>query len=112
MRIEATVPDSRGVALKELADELGLSKSQLIDEALALFFKVVMEARKGRQLVSVGTPGELPCEIATPSLTQLEWTNARQGLTLASSVVERMADLIASPPAPNASLRAALTEEP
>ena len=111
MRIEATVPDSRGAALKELAEELGLSKSEIIDEALALFIKVVEEARRGRRVVSVGSPGELPCEITTPSLTLLEWMHARQGITLSTAAVEHMADLIASPPAPNAALRAALTEE-
>ena len=36
MRFEATVPDSRGNAVVQLADELGLSRSQLVDEALAL----------------------------------------------------------------------------
>ena len=111
MRIEATVPDSRGAALKELADELGLSKSQIIDEALSLFLKVVLEARKGRQVVSVGSADDLPCEIATPSLTQVEWMYARQALTVPRAAVERMADLIESPPAPNAALRAALTQE-
>ena len=39
MRIEATVPNSRGIALQELAEQLGLSKSQVIDEALAQFLK-------------------------------------------------------------------------
>jgi len=29
MRLEATIPDSRGFALQELADQLGLSRSQL-----------------------------------------------------------------------------------
>ena len=37
MRLEATVPDSRGSAVQELADQLGLSRSQIIDEALSLF---------------------------------------------------------------------------
>jgi len=32
MRLEATVPDNRGSAFVQLADELGLSRSQLIDE--------------------------------------------------------------------------------
>jgi len=35
MRMEATIPDARGATAVELADELGLSRSQLIDEALA-----------------------------------------------------------------------------
>ena len=43
VRIEATVPDSRGTALAERASELGLTKSQIIDEALALFLKVTKD---------------------------------------------------------------------
>jgi hypothetical protein len=41
--MEATIPDARGATAVELADELGLSRSQLIDEALALFTKAVIE---------------------------------------------------------------------
>ena len=108
MRVEATIPENRGVALKELSAELGMTKSQLIDEALALFLKVMIEARKGRQLVSIGAEGDLPCEIATPSLTQIEWMQSRQGLTLSASAVERMAALIESPPSASAALKAAL----
>ena len=47
MRLEATVPDIRGTALQELADELGMSRSQLTDEALALFLKAALENRPG-----------------------------------------------------------------
>ena len=61
--------------------------------------------------MSVGGADELPCEIATPSLTLLEWMYARQGLTLPKAAVERMADLIESPPPPNAALRSALTQK-
>ena len=53
MRLEATVPDSRGTAIVELAEELGLSRSQLIDEALALFLKAVVEVRRGNRLVTM-----------------------------------------------------------
>jgi len=53
MRLEATVPESRGSAVQELADELGLSRSQIIDEALSLFIKAVLEIRRGRRLVTL-----------------------------------------------------------
>ena len=53
MRLEATLPDSRGDALVKLADELGLSRSQVVDEAVALFLKAVLEIRRGRRLVTV-----------------------------------------------------------
>ena len=48
MRLAATVPDNRGSAVLELADELGLSRSQLIEEALALFLKAVLETDTDR----------------------------------------------------------------
>lgn len=110
MRIEATVPDSRGTALAELASELGLTKSQIIDEALALFLKVILEARNGRRLVAVGQGGEAACEIATPTLTQMEWVLHRTQITVGAQTMERMADLIAHPPEPNQALKAALSE--
>ena len=53
MRLEATVPETRGAAVVKLAEELGLSKSQLIDEALTLFLTAVREARLGRRLMTM-----------------------------------------------------------
>jgi predicted transcriptional regulator len=53
MRLEATVPDSRAQAVDKLADELGLSRSQVVDEAVAMFIQAVTAARGGRRLVSV-----------------------------------------------------------
>jgi hypothetical protein len=43
MRLEATIPESRGTAVVKLAEELGLSRSQIVDEALSLFMKAVLE---------------------------------------------------------------------
>jgi hypothetical protein len=73
MRLEATVPDHRGAAVLELAQELGLSRSQIIDEALALFMKAVTEVRRGRRLVTLDPRSSQPvCELATPTLSALE----------------------------------------
>lgn len=112
MRIEATVPDGRGTALAELASELGLTKSQIIDEAIALFLKAILEARNGRRLVAVGRGGEAVCEIATPTLTQMEWMLARVPVTVSAQAVERMAELIAQPPEPGQALKAAFAQVP
>lgn len=112
MRIEATVPDSRGTALAELASELGMTKSQIIDEAIALFLKVILEARNGRRFMAVGQGGEAACEIATPTLTQMEWMLARVPVTVSARAAERMAELIAKPPKPNQALKAAFAEIP
>lgn len=107
MRVEATLPDSRGRALDELADELGLSRSQVVDEAVGLFLKAVLEARRGHRLVTLS--GDKPaCELSTPTLAAMEWTARSQPLVLADSAVEKIADLLDSPPAPSTRLTQAL----
>jgi len=112
VRVEATVPDSRGVALKELAEQLGLSKSQVIDEALSLFLMAVMEIRRGRRFVSIGRADEARSEIMTPTLAQLEWMANKSPLGLSDEAVERLAGLVESPPEPNEALKGALADEP
>lgn len=108
MRLEATVPDNRGSAVVQLAEELGLSRSQLIDEALALFIKVVLEVRRGRRLVTVDPRSSQPaCEIATPTLAALEWALNPEKMELSSAALAKMQALIESPPAPSPRLRAA-----
>lgn len=100
MRVEATLPDSRGRALDQLADELGLSRSQVVDEAIGLFLKAVLEARRGHRLVTLA--GDEPaCELSTPTLAAMEWTARSQPLVLSDSAMEKIADLLESPPPPS-----------
>ena len=108
MRFEATIPDSRGSAVLELADELGLSRSQLIDEALMLFLKVVIEVRRGRRLVTLDPSSAQPaCEIATPTLSALEWAQRSETLQMPPEALEKMAALAEAAPAPGQRLREA-----
>lgn len=108
MRLEATVPDGRGAAALELADELGLSRSQLIDEALALFLKAVIEVRRGRRLVTVAPDGAGPaCELATPTLSALEWAMQPEKLSLSEKSIAQIQKLAASNARPGARLREA-----
>lgn len=108
MRFEATIPDSRGAAVLQLADELGLSRSQLIDEALALFLKAVIEVRKGRRLVTVAPAStEAACEVSSPTLAALEWASRSEKLELPSAAVEKMQQMLVQPPEPGKRLRAA-----
>ncbi len=108
MRLEATVPDNRGNAVLQLADELGLSRSQLIDEALALFLKAVIEVRRGRRLVTLDPSSLTPaCEIATPTLAALEWALRPEKLELPAQALAKMKARIDSAPAPSPRLRAA-----
>ena len=108
MRLEATVPDNRGNAVLQLADELGLSRSQLIDEALALFLKAVIEVRRGRRLVTLDPRALTPaCELATPTLAALEWALRPEKLELPPQALAKMKARIESAPAPSPRLRAA-----
>lgn len=108
MRLEATVPDSRGSALQELADQLGLSRSQIVDEALALFLKAVLEIRRGRRLVTQD-PRDLQavCELMTPTLTALEWALSSQRLDLPDAALTKMYEVADAPAKPSARLRSA-----
>jgi len=106
MRVEATVPDARGVALADLAEDLGLSRSQIVDEALALFLNAVMEVRRGRRLVTLGASGmDTAREIVTPTLAQIEWTAHRQSVRLPEEAVQKMAALVERPPKANKALK-------
>jgi len=98
------------VALRELAEELGLSKSQVIDEALSLFLMAVMEIRRGHRFVSVGEEGDSHAEVITPTLAQLRWMFTRSAHGLSPAAVERMERLIESPPPPTEALRETLSD--
>jgi hypothetical protein len=108
MRLEATVPDSRGAAVQELADQLGLSRSQIIDEALSLFLKAVLEIRQGRRLVTQDLRGsQALCELTTPTLTTLEWALSSEKLTLPDTALAKMQERLDAPAEPGARLKAA-----
>jgi hypothetical protein len=108
MRLEATIPDNRGAAVLELAKELGLSRSQLVDEALALFLKALLEVRRGRRLVTIDPQSLQPaCEMATPTLSALEWAMRSEKIDLPPKALARMHELVEAPPKPGPGLRAA-----
>lgn len=108
MRLEATVPENRGTAVVQLAEELGLTRSQLIDEALTLFLKAVLEVKRGRRLVTLDPRTSQPaCELATPTLSALEWALQPQKLALPAEALARMHALTETPPKPGSRLRAA-----
>jgi len=109
MRIEATIADLRGKQVDSLAEELGVSKSQLVDEALSLFVKAAMETKQGNRVAIVSRESREPiCELASPSLTQLEWVADTQKVRISARGLGRVARLIDRAPAPPAALRRAL----
>lgn len=108
MRIEATIPDDRGSALEELAEELGLSRSQIIDEALSLFVKAVLEVRRGRRLQTIDPHNaQATCELVTPTLAALEWALRPEKLELPETALAKMHEVMAAPARPSVRLRAA-----
>lgn len=113
MRLEATVSEARGDAVVQLADELGLTKSQLIDEALTLFLTAVMEVRRGRRLMTIDQDATQPArEIITPTLSMMEWAMQPQPLSLPPAAVKKIAGMAASPPKAGARLRASGKRHP
>jgi hypothetical protein len=111
MRIEATLPDSRGAAVIKLAEELGLTRSQFVDEAVALFMRAIMEVRRGRRLVTVDSVGsQAACEIATPTLTTLEWAANPIPVRLSPVEFDRLVELTSHAPEPTESLRKSADE--
>lgn len=108
MRLEATVPDSRGQIVDQIAAELGLSRSQIVDEAIALFLMAFMEARNGRRVVAVD-PREPNRErsLATPALASLEWTSHVVPLPLSPEALGKVAEMTTTPPASGKQLRTA-----
>lgn len=108
MRLEATIPDGRATAVVELADELGLSRSQLIDEALSLFLKVVLEVRRGHRVVTLDPATSLPaCELATPTLAALEWAMRHQKVRLPPKALAKVQALADAPAQASGRLKAA-----
>lgn len=106
MRIEATIPDPSSERLTQLAGELGVTKSQIVEEALALFTKAVLEARRGNRLAIVEAASNRPiCEVVSPSLSQVEWTLHRERIVMAPRAIKKIQELIENPPKPTAALR-------
>lgn len=78
-RIEATVADTRIEILTQLAEELGANRSQIVDEAIGLFIKSVLEIKKGNVIAIFDRDRKnMICELSTPTITALEWRNAQK----------------------------------
>jgi hypothetical protein len=108
VRIEATIPDSRGKAAVELAEELGLSCSQLVDEALGLYLKIVMEVRRGRRVTMSDPLGKEPAqELATPALAAFEWALRPERVEVSSETFNRIHSITKNPVAAGARLQKA-----
>ena len=109
MRLEATIPDPQGEAADKAADELGLTRSQLVQEAVALYLKAVMEIRRGHRLAVIDRASHAPLvELTSPALTQLEWLATGGTIDLSPAAAERLAALSRKPAAPTPALKKAV----
>ena len=108
-RIEATIPEPRFEQVKHLEQELGLTKSQIVEEAIGLFFKAVLEVRQGRRVGFMAPDKKsLVLEFTSPALSQVEWATHRETVRLSDKGFDRMRRLVYKPPAPSPALKAAL----
>jgi Protein of unknown function (DUF1778) len=107
-RLEATVPEARMEQVSHLEEELGLSKSQIVDEALSLFFKTVMELKQGWRIAFLDANSQRVREFTSPALTQVEWATQRERIVLTDADFERTQKLLENPPGPNPALKAAV----
>ena len=108
MRVEATVPESQGLAMESVIAELGLSKSQFVGEAISFFVKAIIEVRRGRRLIAIDrNVPQTECELATPTLTAIEWAMNPVSLNLSEDALLRMQELVSDPPKPAARMKAA-----
>lgn len=106
-RIEATIPEQRAAQVRALEEELGVTKSQLIDEALALFAKAVSETRRGRRVGFVGGDARV-VEFTSPVLNLVEWALEPEPITLSVGDFARVGELNAAPPQPAPALKKAV----
>jgi hypothetical protein len=108
-RIEATIPEPRLEQVKHLEEELGLTKSQIVEEAIGLFFKAVLEVRQGHRVGFMAEDRKsLVVEFTSPALSQVEWATHRETVHLSDRGFDRMQKLIENPPAPVPALKAAM----
>lgn len=106
-RIEATIPEPRFEQVKQLEKELGMTKSQIVEEAIALFFKAVIEVQRGHRIGFTDEGQRLVREFTSPALSQVEWATHRESVQLSDRGFDRMQQLVDKPPTPNAALKAA-----
>ncbi len=108
MRIETTLPDPRARQLAEVADELHMSKSAVVEEALALLFTGLFEARRGRRLAFIDARTQrVISQLTTPALSQVEWTASRGSIGPRMREFSMAAETVADPLRPTPVLRKA-----
>jgi hypothetical protein len=106
-RLQAQIPAPCEGQLKQLSEMLEINPSDVVVEALGLFTKAVLEARRGHVLAFVDEQRQVLAEYSSPSLTRLEW-NARDesNLVLPDGDFDRVAAELEQPAKAPARLKA------
>ena len=111
MRLEATIADTRGRQLDDVIEELKVSRSQIVDEAISIFLKAFMETKRGHRLAIIDPETQRTiAEIASPALSQLEWATHRAKLSVSPKALKRVAATLKKPPEPTPALRRAMAQ--
>lgn len=106
MRLEATITQTCSAQLDEVVEELQSTKSQIIEEALALFLKAFMEAKRGRRMAIIEPESRLTVtEVVSPSLSQVEWAVHREKVLVSERDMAKVAELVKHPRTPTDALR-------
>ncbi len=107
-RLQATLPAPVMEQLQRLREELGLVTSDIVREAIDLFAKAVLEAKRGARLASTSS-AQPPVvrEYSSPTLTRLEWDAyaEQENIVLPDEDFDKLAARIESPPPPTPALR-------
>ena len=112
-RVEATISEVLEKQVSELASELGVTKSQVVDEALGLYMIAALETKRGLRVALVEPDSQKPVrEIVSPSLSQLEWAAHRERIVLTNAEFDAVAKLVTSPPAATKPLRRLMSGSP
>ncbi len=109
MRVEATLPEPRGLQLAELADELNVTKSDLVQEAISLLMTALSGARRGQRVAMIDAASrEVVTEVVTPLLAQIEWSAGREKITLSEREAAKVDEPLSNPPQATPALRKAM----
>lgn len=104
MRLEASMNDVRGQQFEELRKELGLSKSELVEEAVAYLLDSIDHVKRGRA-VAVMEDDRKITDLNPPTFSLIRWLNHRETVTLPGSDFDRVADALEKPAEPTEDLK-------
>lgn len=111
IRFETQLAPQRAEPYKAMAQELGLTSSQLVQKALHAYFEIYLQAKKGHALVYQKANGDVAGELRTPEIAFLEWFRHKsQRITLADSAFKKAVDVLTDETEPTQALKDLMKE--